>query len=43
VAEELPDTEVVLLPGVGHCPQVEQPERIVDLLCEFPARLARAA
>jgi pimeloyl-ACP methyl ester carboxylesterase len=43
VAEALPDTEVVLLADVGHCPQVETPERIVDLLCEFPARLARAA
>jgi pimeloyl-ACP methyl ester carboxylesterase len=43
VAEELPDTEVVLLPDIGHCPQVEAPERIVDLLCEFPQRLARAA
>jgi pimeloyl-ACP methyl ester carboxylesterase len=43
VAEELPDTEVVLLPDIGHCPQVEAPERIVDLLCEFPERLARAA
>jgi pimeloyl-ACP methyl ester carboxylesterase len=43
VAEALPDTEVVLLADVGHCPQVEAPERIVDLLCEFPARLARAA
>jgi pimeloyl-ACP methyl ester carboxylesterase len=43
VAEALPDTEVVLLPGVGHCPQVEAPAQIVDLLCDFPARLARAA
>ncbi|MDX6669693.1 MAG: hypothetical protein QOI91_56 [Solirubrobacteraceae bacterium] len=43
VAEALPDTEVVLLPDIGHCPQVEAPERIVDLLCEFPQRLARAA
>ena len=43
VVESLPDTEVVILERVGHCPQVEAPERASELLCEFPSSLARAA
>jgi len=35
VLDALPDTEYVLLPGCGHCPQVEEPERFVELLLEF--------
>jgi pimeloyl-ACP methyl ester carboxylesterase len=43
VVEALPGTDVVLLRGVGHCPQVEAADRTTELLCDFPARLARAA
>ena len=43
VAELLPDTEVILMDDVGHCPQIEAPERMADLLCDFPRQLARAA
>jgi pimeloyl-ACP methyl ester carboxylesterase len=43
VAAALPDADVVLMPDVGHCPQVEAAQRTTDLLCEFPAKLARAA
>lgn len=43
VIEELPDTHVVMMDDVGHCPQIEAPERLADLLCDFPRRLARAA
>jgi pimeloyl-ACP methyl ester carboxylesterase len=35
VMEALPDTTYELLDGVGHCPQVEAPERVFALLCEF--------
>ena len=31
----LPDTEYVLLRGCGHCPQVEEPERFVEVLLDF--------
>ena len=27
----------------GHCPQVEAPERLIELLIDFPGRVARAA
>lgn len=35
VLDALPDTTYVLLDGVGHCPQVEAPERFVTVLEEF--------
>jgi pimeloyl-ACP methyl ester carboxylesterase len=41
VTEALPDTTYALLDGIGHCPQVEAPERVADLLAEFPPRAAR--
>jgi pimeloyl-ACP methyl ester carboxylesterase len=31
----LPDTEYVLLRGCGHCPQVEEPARFVEVLLGF--------
>jgi pimeloyl-ACP methyl ester carboxylesterase len=37
VVESLPDTRVELLEGVGHCPQLESPERVLDLLLDFAA------
>lgn len=43
VLEALPDTELVLLDGVGHCPQLEDPDRFTDALLRFePARRRRA-
>jgi pimeloyl-ACP methyl ester carboxylesterase len=44
VAEALPRTQVELLKGCGHCPQLEATERVVDLIAGFPGRrYARAA
>src|SRR4051812_9951367 len=43
VIEALPETTYELLEGVGHCPQVEAAERVVELLVEFLARPARRA
>jgi pimeloyl-ACP methyl ester carboxylesterase len=37
VVEALPGTRVELLPGIGHCPQVEVPGRVAELLFEFEA------
>ena len=34
--EALPHTHVELLEGVGHCPQLEATERLLDLLLPFP-------
>jgi pimeloyl-ACP methyl ester carboxylesterase len=38
VLDALPDTTYVLLDGVGHCPQVEAPERFVAALEDFTMR-----
>jgi len=35
IVAALPDTRVELLAGVGHCPQVEAPERVAALLAGF--------
>jgi len=44
VIEALPETTYELLPGVGHCPQIEAAERFAELLVEFmTAPAARAA
>ncbi len=36
VLSGLPDTTVELLPRCGHCPQIEEPDRLAELLAEFP-------
>lgn len=41
--EALPHTQVELLEGVGHCPQLEATERLLELLLPFPAAVAEAA
>lgn len=38
ITAALPETTYELLPGVGHCPQVEAAERVSDLLLDFAAR-----
>jgi pimeloyl-ACP methyl ester carboxylesterase len=43
LADALPAAEVVLLDGVGHCPQLEATERLAELVLGFPGELARAA
>jgi len=35
--DALAGTELVLLEGVGHCPQLEATERMADLLLGFQA------
>jgi len=41
IVEALPGTSYALLEGCGHCPQVEEPDRFVELLLDF-ARAPRA-
>jgi pimeloyl-ACP methyl ester carboxylesterase len=35
--EALPHTQLELLEGVGHCPQLEATGRLLELLLPFPA------
>jgi pimeloyl-ACP methyl ester carboxylesterase len=39
VTDAVPHTTYELIPGCGHCPQVEEPERFVDVLMRFVAGL----
>ncbi len=41
--EAVPDSRLELLEGIGHCPQVEAPERVTELLLEFSGELELAA
>jgi pimeloyl-ACP methyl ester carboxylesterase len=43
VLDAVPDSTLEVIEDCGHCPQVEAPERLVELLIDFPERLARAA
>jgi pimeloyl-ACP methyl ester carboxylesterase len=43
ILDAVPGARLELLHGVGHCPQVEVPERFTELLLEFSARPAVAA
>lgn len=36
VVAGIPGTQVELLPKCGHCPQIEEPDRLAELLGEFP-------
>jgi pimeloyl-ACP methyl ester carboxylesterase len=35
ILDAVPDARYELMDGVGHCPQVEAPERVTELLLEF--------
>jgi pimeloyl-ACP methyl ester carboxylesterase len=43
VLTEVPGSRIVMVPRCGHCPQVECPERLAELIVGFPAALAQAA
>jgi pimeloyl-ACP methyl ester carboxylesterase len=43
VLDAVPGSRLELLHGVGHCPQVEAPDRLVELMLEFSAEEAAAA
>lgn len=43
ISSEVPGTRVELLRGCGHCPQVEEPDRLTELLLDFTAAGVPAA
>jgi pimeloyl-ACP methyl ester carboxylesterase len=43
VVAALPDTRVELLGDCGHCPQIEAPERLAELLMGFPRERSAVA
>jgi pimeloyl-ACP methyl ester carboxylesterase len=43
VLDAVPDSALEVIEDCGHCPQLEAPERLLELLLDFPARIARAA
>ena len=43
ILEAVPGARLELLRGIGHCPQIEAPERFTELLLEFSSRPAVAA
>jgi pimeloyl-ACP methyl ester carboxylesterase len=40
IIDQVPGTRLELMPGVGHCPQVEAPARLTQLLVDFSTELA---
>jgi pimeloyl-ACP methyl ester carboxylesterase len=43
VLEAVPESRLETIDDCGHCPQIEAPDRLAELLLEFPSSLARAA
>ncbi|MEA2347049.1 MAG: hypothetical protein QOG62_836 [Thermoleophilaceae bacterium] len=43
VLEVVPDSRLVTFEHCGHCPQIEEADRFVELLVEFPHQFAKAA
>jgi pimeloyl-ACP methyl ester carboxylesterase len=42
VLDAVPDSQLELLEGIGHCPQVEAPKRFTDVLLRFREQVAAA-
>lgn len=43
VLEQVSDSGIELIENCGHCPQIECPEKLADLIADFPAAVARTA
>jgi pimeloyl-ACP methyl ester carboxylesterase len=43
VLEAVPGSRLEVIDDCGHCPQIECPERLAELVLEFPGALAQAA
>lgn len=43
ILDQVPGAELQLLPGIGHCPQVEVPDRFAQILLDFSSDLAATA
>jgi len=43
VLDVVEDSELVTIERCGHCPQLEAPDRLLELLLDFPPSLAQAA
>jgi pimeloyl-ACP methyl ester carboxylesterase len=43
LAARMPQAELVVLPGRGHAPMLEEPEAFGELVCEFLDRVDRSA
>jgi pimeloyl-ACP methyl ester carboxylesterase len=43
VLEAVKESGLEVLEDCGHCPQLECPDQVMELLLDFPARLAQAA
>ena len=41
ILDAVPGSRLELLEGIGHCPQVEVPERFTELLLEFSGQPAQ--
>ena len=39
----VPYSDIEIIAGVGHCPQVEVPERIAQMLLDFPDAIRASA
>jgi pimeloyl-ACP methyl ester carboxylesterase len=42
LAEAIPEARVELIPRCGHCPQIEEPDQLAELLAKFPEVPAEA-
>jgi pimeloyl-ACP methyl ester carboxylesterase len=36
VLEQVPGSRLEIIPDCGHCPQIEAPERLLELMRSFP-------
>jgi pimeloyl-ACP methyl ester carboxylesterase len=43
VLEVVPESRLITFERCGHCPQIEEADRFVDLLVQFPHQFAQAA